>query len=152
MLNKLKDFFIEQLNPQNSEEDAEKKLQLATAVLLIEIAKADYEIHHYELTEITQLLGSTFSLTKESIEQLIKDAQSASNKSISLHEYVHIMNTEYSTAQKKQIIALLWQVAYADQHLDKYEDYVIRKVSDLLHVPHQDFIQTKLEHKKTKGL
>ena len=37
----------------------------------------------------------------------------------------------------------LWQVALADDYLDKYEESIIRKISDLIHLRHSEYIQCK---------
>ena len=65
-------------------------------------------------------------------------------KSISLHQFTKLIHDNYSLEEKKEIIYLLWLVAYSDEDLDMYEESMIRKISDLLYIPHQDFIQAKL--------
>ena len=78
------------------------------------------------------------------MNDLLKLATQKSDDAISLYEFTDAINTGCSAAQRKQIILLLWQVAFADGVLDKLEDYSIRKIADLLHVPHSSFIETKL--------
>ena len=40
---------------------------------------------------------------------------------------------------------MLWRVTCADGHVDKYEEYLVRKIADLLYVPHREYIRMKLE-------
>jgi uncharacterized tellurite resistance protein B-like protein len=54
------------------------------------------------------------------------------------------ISAAYSHEERVQLVENLWEVAFADQHLDRYEDHLIRKIADLLHVRHSDFIRTKL--------
>ena len=65
-------------------------------------------------------------------------------KLISLHELTAIINNGYSYSEKKNVIKMLWDIAYSDGRIDKYEDYTIRKISDLLYIKHSDFIKAKL--------
>jgi len=43
------------------------------------------------------------------------------------------------------------KMAYADHELDKYEEHLLRRLAELLHVPHKDFIQTKHKTLKDKA-
>ncbi|PCI47154.1 MAG: hypothetical protein COB51_06215 [Moraxellaceae bacterium] len=149
MIKKIKSFFESHLSIQESSpEDKQTKLQLATAALLFEISKADFDMSEDELEQIKNLLSKEFDLSSAQLDELIGLAQSEVKQSISLYDFTVLINDEYSLEDKKQVIYLLWQVAYADNVLDKYEEAMIRKVAELIYVPHQDFIEMKLAAKK----
>ena len=74
----------------------------------------------------------------------MKIADKKNNEIISLHELTAIINKEYTYSEKKDLIKMCWDIAYSDGRIDKYEDYTIRKISDLLYVKHSDFIKAKL--------
>ncbi len=121
----------------------EYSLQLASAILLLEIAKADYVNDPKEEASIKSSLKQQFSLSDEDIEALFEEAAKTGEDAVSLHAYVRLVNQECSDAEKVILVEQMWKVAFADGELDKYEDYNIRKISELLYVPHHAFIKAK---------
>lgn len=120
-------------------------LERVTAMLLLEIARADTEIDPVELKAIEQAItNSCPSISTDELEELISVARQDVEKSISLHEQIRQINTGCSREQKILLIEQMWRIAYADGDLDKYEEYTIRQLSDLIHVEHKDFIKAKL--------
>ena len=97
-----------------------------------------------EKSKIIDLLKKEFSLNDDQIKLVITLADQKNNEMISLHDFTEIVNNECSYSEKKDLIKMLWDVAYADGRIDKYEDYTIRKISDLLYIKHTDFIKAKL--------
>lgn len=129
----------------------EYKLQLASAVLLLEIAKADFDKDPEEEAAIRASLQSQFSLTAEDLDALFEEATSKGEEVISLHSFVRTINENCSEDEKELLMEQMWLVAYADGRLDKYEDYNIRKIADLLYMKHQQFIQSKQRAKAKLG-
>tara|TARA_Y100000996_G_scaffold409661_1_gene390696 strand:+ start:2529 stop:2978 length:450 start_codon:yes stop_codon:yes gene_type:complete len=119
-------------------------LILGTCILLIEVSKADDSFDEVEKDKIVDILKKNFSLESDQTKILIKLADEKNQEMISLYEWTSEMNKNYSYSEKVNVIKVLWDVAYADGHIDKYEDYTIRKISELLYVKHQDFIKAKL--------
>ena len=119
-------------------------IQLATAALLIEVSRADFSIEESERRYVIELLRRQFELTDEELNTLIELGQQEAEQAISLYQFTRLINDNYSPEQKSQLILNLWQVALVDDYLDKHEDHLIRKVADLIHVPHSEFIRTKL--------
>lgn len=142
MLSKLKELFA---LPEPDSEQLERRRQLAAAALLIELGKADYRSDAREQAAIAQAIRDCFQLDEATIADLLADAAGASNRSTSLYEFTSVLNESWSDAEKYQLIRQLWRVAAADGNIDKYEDHLIRKVAELLYVPHQQFIHAKLE-------
>ena len=123
----------------------EQILHLASAVLLLEVSRADFDIQDEELTSIAQSLSERFNFSDEEANNLINLARTEQDSHVSIHPFVKIVNDGCSAEEKKILLEDLWRVAYADDRLDKYEEYQIRKVADLLYIPHSVFIQTKLK-------
>ena len=144
MLKAIKQFFeshIGQVEEQSV--DSEHRLQVATAALLIEIARADFHIEDQELEHIAAALKAKFELSSQEVEDLIALATQEAEQAISYYDFTSLINQEFSFEQKIKVIELMWQVAYADDYLQKYEEALIRKISDLLYIPHSDFIAAK---------
>tara|TARA_B110000459_G_C16487784_1_gene437367 strand:- start:307 stop:759 length:453 start_codon:yes stop_codon:yes gene_type:complete len=117
---------------------------LSTCIFLIEVSKSDDEYDDLEKNKIIDLLEKEFSLNADQIKLLLTLADKKNNEMISLHDFTEIINNGCSYSEKKDLIKMLWDVAYADGRIDKYEDYTIRKISDLLYIKHADFIKAKL--------
>ena len=136
---------------QESSEDnisPQNKIELATAVLMIEISLADEKTGDEEYKIIKKILLEQFHSDKIKINELILLAEDEVDHAISLHEFAETINKQLSAIDKVNIIKNLWRVAYADAYVHKYEEYYIRKIADLLHVSHADYIKTKLEAEK----
>ena len=120
--------------------------QLAVAQLLLEIARADHRTQDGELAVIRAHLASAYGLAETQLDELMQQAHLHVEHSVSLFETVEAVNQQLSTEQKNGLIHSLWQVAYADEKLDAYEEALLRRLADLLYVPHSVFIREKLRH------
>jgi len=121
----------------SSEADAatrESALRTATAVLMLDVARADHVFDESEFDRVLELVESHFGLTPEDAAELVNVADEKAEDLISLHDFTQLLHTNLDEREKAQIVKLLWQVAYADGRLDKYEDSLVLKISDLLHV------------------
>lgn len=125
------------------EGDGLDAVQLSVAVLLVEIARADYDQSDIEAEEMHKLLVSKFDLSSEETEVLISAAEKTVENSVSLHDYTRTLHSELSYPEKESVIEMLWRIALADQDLDKYEDYMVGKIADLLYVYRGDVIRLK---------
>jgi len=123
--------------PASSEADAgqrEAALRTATAVLMLDVARADHVFDDSEFTRVLDLVESHFGMAPEDAAQLINAADEKAEKLISVHDFTQLLHNNLDENEKAHIIGMLWQVAYADGTLDKYEDSLVLKISDLLHV------------------
>ena len=123
--------------------DVDENLRLATCILLIEVSKSDDDFDLDEQKKIRSLIKSNFNLSDIQIEHLFTLSKDTHNEMTSLYEWTDIINNDCSYEQKLTIIGFMWDIAFTDERLDKYEDYTIRKVCDLIHVKHVDFINLK---------
>jgi uncharacterized tellurite resistance protein B-like protein len=127
-------------------------LQLATAVLLVEVMRSDANSSDAERTATVSALRHKFSLTDAEMQPLLAQAERAANTSNDYFRYTNAMNAHFTQAQKIQVVEHMWQVAFADGNLDAHENHVISKVAGLLHVTHGEYIAAKLHAKQAAGL
>tara|TARA_B100000586_G_C19781951_1_gene290453 strand:- start:70 stop:501 length:432 start_codon:yes stop_codon:yes gene_type:complete len=120
---------------------------LACAILLIEVSYADFKIDNTEINSIISLFEKNFKLSKQESEWLNDKALNLHKDTNCLRKYIKIINNNYTKEQKNNLIKMAWQVARADNIVDKHEEYMIRKLSDLLYVDHIDFIKSKISTK-----
>ena len=153
MLKKIKEHISNLSNEPIKMADQEQKdteiINNACAALLIETALADKVFNEEEMISMKQTLNKVYKVDEQDIEELINESKKKVSESTSLYEYTRLINDLCNYEDKIRLISNLWSIAFADQHLDKYEEYLIRKISDLLHVSHKDFIQQKLLVKET---
>lgn len=144
MLHSLRRFFDRHLAAEAQTEDDEHRLRLASAALLIEVARADYETTPQEMAVVTRAVRDTFGLSSAETVELMRLAEEEADSMTSYHALTALINKHYSKAEKVRLVALMWQVVFADDTLQKYEEHLVRKLADLLYVPHSAFIATKL--------
>ena len=153
MIQAIKKFFNDYLkfdaDTGISKNDTQHALQLATAALLIEMTQADFEVKKEERAMVIKAVQSTFNLSKEKTEDLILLADQEVNQATSYYEFTSLINKNYSPEQKIHLVEMLWLVAFADKEMEKYEEHLVRKISDLLYVSHKDFIVAKFRAQNT---
>lgn len=145
MLNTIKRFFDTHLAPDSAEakQDPEHAIRLAVAVLLIEIAESDHERLPEEEAALLDAVRNHFGLNDDEANELISLAEKEHAESTDYFQFTSLINQSYSREQKIKVIEALWKIAFADQELHRYEEHVIRRLADLIHVPHKDFIAAK---------
>jgi uncharacterized tellurite resistance protein B-like protein len=145
MFNSLKEFFNSHLAADNSSDENTpvETIEFAAAVLMFEISRSDSSIDNEERKIIDDALVNHFHLSKSEAEELLSLAEKEVDHVVSLHDFTRTINDSMSREDKVKIVELLWRVAFADAVLDKYEEYFIRKIADLLYVSHKDYIQSK---------
>lgn len=129
---------------EEDEASLQHRLQLAAAALLIEMSRADSVVDSKEERTLQVVLHAALGLEQSDIAELVELAGKAADKATSLYEFTSLINDHYDREQKLLLIQSMWRVAYADGDLDKYEERLIRQVSDLIHVPHSDYIRMKV--------
>ncbi len=153
MLKKIKRYISElgdeTVEGPNQEQKEKEVINNACAALLIETALADRVFNEQEMNSMKKTLKEVYKVNEKDIEELINEAEKKVSESTSLYEYTRLINDFCDYEDKLKLIKNLWSIAFADKQLDKYEEYLIRKISDLLYVSHKDFIQQKLLVKET---
>ena len=143
MLNQIKLFFEQHLALSAPEETTEEKLRLATIVLFLEMMYMDDKVEPREQEIILSLIHQNLSLTAEQTDSLLELAEQQRKAATDYFQFTSLINKEYSLEQKVRLIESLWTIAFIDGVLDMNEEYLVRKIADLLHVPHTDFIMAK---------
>jgi uncharacterized tellurite resistance protein B-like protein len=128
-----------------SRDDDGPELQLATATLLMEVARADNSISDEERRDVMRLIENHYALSPELTQEIALSAERKAKHSTSLYPFTRLINQSCSPEDKVRIIGMLWRVTCADGYVDKYEEHLVRKIADLLYVPHRDYIRMKLE-------
>lgn len=147
MLNAIRSFFEARLAGRADEERAEleRRTRLACAALLMEVINSDHELDERERGGFLAALRDGFDLSGEDLQTLAELAEQEAREATSLYEFTRLINDAYDYGRKAALVESMWRLAFADERLHRYEDHLIRKVADLLHVSHSDFIRAKLK-------
>lgn len=123
--------------------DRKVAIRLATAVLMADVARADYDFDEDEFSTLLDLVQLQFGLSAEDATQLANEASEMAEDLVSLHDFTQLLHNNLSEEEKAEVVGLLWRIAFADGRLDKYEDSLVLKISDLLHVSRGKVMQLK---------
>ena len=147
MIESIRSFFDKRLSKKedDSSDFVMSRVDLTCAALLIEVMNADHETDEREHEEFTKLLQESYRIADEDLEELTALAKSEARDATSLYQFTRLINDNYDMQQKIALIENMWRIAFSDEQLDKYEDHLIRKVSELIYVSHSDFIKAKLK-------
>ncbi len=124
------------------------RLQLATAVLLLEVAHSDESLEEVEQHLVAQLVRGRFDLPQEELAELLALASETREQSVSLFRFATEINTQFSREDKLALLDELWKVVLADGVVDKYEEHLMRQLTSLLRFSHAEMIESKLKIKK----
>lgn len=140
MLNKILDWF-------KAEDDQHEPIsvELAAAALMVEVMAADHAWDDVEEQKIRSLMASVLKLDSTQQDEILDMAKSEVRGSHDLFSFTKRINDSYSEDQKYELMVALWQVAFADGNVDRYEEHMIRKLSELLYLHHSHFIRSKLD-------
>jgi uncharacterized tellurite resistance protein B-like protein len=146
MLSSISSFFDSLLKPgaRETQQDNVDRLHLASAALLLELANADQHMDDKEHQVLLRILETRLQLDKATLDNLWELAHAEHKSATSLYQFTSLINESYGYADKVQLLQHMWEVAYADGRIDRFEEHLIRKVADLLYLTHGDFIRTKL--------
>jgi uncharacterized tellurite resistance protein B-like protein len=146
MLTTISTFFDSLLKPgkQETPQHSIDRLHLASAALLVELANADAQMDANEQEVLLRILETKLDLDKATLDNLWQLAHEEQRGATSLYQFTSLINEAYGYTEKVQLLQHMWEVAYADGRIDRYEEHLIRKVADLLYLTHGDFIRTKL--------
>lgn len=150
MIRSLKRYFETYLSSEGqADERGTENVRLAAAALLVEIADADFAQSPKEREEIINTVQTHFDLKPAQAESLFAQAALEHAESTDYFQFTRLINQHYSADEKRRLVEALWRVAFADGVLHDYEEHVIRRLSELIHVPHSEFIRAK--HLVMKG-
>ncbi len=124
------------------------KLEIATSVLFLELAYADFNISAEEENHIHKSLETFFSLNAEKVSELVNIARDKREKRNDIWLFTNQIKTSFTKNDKINILEMLWGLVYADGYMDKYEEALMRKITNLLGLSHGEMVQAKLKAKK----
>jgi len=136
---------------ETSAADRDDAIRLATAVLLVDVARSDHIFDADEFDQVLKLIETHFQLSPEQAAALVNAADEEAEDLVSLHEFTQLLHQNLDEQEKSRIVGLLWKVAYADGQLHRYEDSLVLRISDLLHVSRGRVMRLKHDAQTANG-
>ncbi len=137
----LKSLTVESVQGESERFD---RIQIASCVILLEVAKFDFDFSSIEKETTKAILKNEFAIPEDAIEDLMKISEEKREDSVDLWEFTNVINKNFSREEKIKIIEAAWKIIYADDKLDKYENHYVHVLADLLRLRHDELIDAKL--------
>ena len=151
MIDTIRAFLGRHLDTVIDQEDDGQAIRMAIATLLMEVARVHADISEPERRAVLRLIETHFALPADVSQTIAAAAEHEAEHATSLYPLTSLINRECSQQDKRQVVRMLWEVSLADGHLDRHEEHIIRRIADLLHVPHREFIRSKLQVAEDRG-
>ena len=151
MLSSIRDFFDRHIAATPEVSDPRHSIQLATAALLVEVARIDAESTPEERAAVLRAVHEKFEIPADEATALIDLAEAEMKQASDYFQFTSLVNRHFTQEQKLRVIELMWRVAYADAELSAHENHLMRKIGELLHIPHGDYIAAKMRAQQAPG-
>ena len=148
LLQEIEDFFTGGTPAPRDASHGDRPLRVATAVLLVELVRADFESRHDEHRAVTRALERVLETTPEESAAIVRLAEEQAGGQRPIHWFTAEIDRSFAPEEKQRLLVGLWKVAFADAEIMAHEEYLIRKIADLLHVPMGEFVRAKIEAKE----
>jgi len=147
MLDIVKRFFSKTATepPKNADPPTEHDVRIAACALFVEMARIDEKFTEEEMDTILSIVQERYGLSREHADALVAEANKELDKSVDLWQFARLINENYSTDEKIEIIETLWRMVFVDGKMDRYEHYLMNKLKNLLRLSHDQLIAAKLK-------
>lgn len=151
LVNKVSDALASEDAKEQDPAAREHSLRMATAILMADVAQADSDYSEDEFDLLLRLIQRHFDLSPTEANEIANAAGEQADELVSLHKFTQLLHQNLDETEKARVVALLWKVAYADGRLDKFEDSLVLKISDLLYVNRGKVMQLKHDAAEAAG-
>jgi uncharacterized tellurite resistance protein B-like protein len=151
VLKSIREFFERNLASPGDQPRSRHSIELATAALLVEVVRCDTGVTGDERRAVEQAVREKFGLSHDEAETLIRLAEEEVAQAHDLFQFTSLVNRDFTQEQKLRVIELMWRAALADEHVSAHEQHALRRIAELLHIPHGDYIAAKMRAQASNG-
>lgn len=123
---------------------SEDDFHRAALALLYEVARGDGEVDDAEQARLLGALAERWRVASDELVSMMAEVRDHAESATDLYEHIRLLREHWGPEPRAGLIEEMWEVAHADGHADPQEEHIIRRVANLLHVSHGDFIRGKL--------
>jgi uncharacterized tellurite resistance protein B-like protein len=128
---------------KHPERFAEDDYRLAAAALLVHAAAIDGEISPVARDQLHAVIQRYFELDEEATNELVTKATAAENDAVDLYHFTSLINRSLDEAGRRRIVAMMWEIVYADGRVTEFEDNLLWRAADLLGVSSRERIELR---------
>ncbi len=145
MLDILKQFFGAGDDRAAENQPSRRDVRVATCALFLELARTDEAFTEEETDAIVRILKDRYGISGEEADALIAAAEEELEDSVDYWRFARRINRHYSIEEKIEIVELMWRIVYVDGKLDKYEDYLMHQMGNILRLDHGQLMAAKVK-------
>lgn len=131
-------------DPEAEAREREQRIRIAACVILLEVAKSDYEFSTIERDVIEAILEEEFGVPEEAVNELLEMAERERRENVDLYEFTKLIKQSLTREERNRLIEFAWEIVYADEKLDKFEDHLVHRLTILLGLDHHELIEAKM--------
>ncbi|MGO9133508.1 MAG: TerB family tellurite resistance protein [Methylovirgula sp.] len=143
MFDRLKSFMADLSGAPGQREFGPDDYRLAAASLLVHLAHADGVIAAAELRHLRELIGQNFELDPQATTRLIRSAEASDREAVDFYHFTNILKRTLDEAGRMQIIAMMWEIAFADGNVHELEENIVARIAELLGVSLHDRLRLR---------
>lgn len=150
MLQRIRKLFEQIGSGADVEVRDEKDVRMISAALLAEVATVDHDLDSRERETLGQVLQQHYRLDAPAAAELVENALSHRDQATSLYEFTQAVNDQFSEKDKYLLVRQMWQVAFSDDVIEAFEEHLIRRVAELIYLPHGLFTRARAEAREMR--
>jgi uncharacterized tellurite resistance protein B-like protein len=143
MFDRLKNFIAELANAPEQRDFSPDDFRLAAAALLIHLAGADGTIDTAERKRLRELIETRFGLDSEMTTRVIELAEAQDRQAVDFYHFTHALTKVLDQEGRQKIIAMMWEIAFADGTVSEVEESIVARIAELLGVSRQDRVRLR---------
>lgn len=143
MFDRLKDFIAELAGAPEPRDFSPDDFRLAAAALLIHLAGADGSVADVERRRLRDMVETRFGLDESATARLIQLAEAEDRQAVDFYHFTHILTKTLDQEGRQKIVAMMWEIAFADGAVSEVEDSIVARIAELLGVSPQDRVRLR---------
>ena len=151
MLSSIRQFLAELTGAPEPRQFGEEDHRLAAAALLFHATAVDGSVSEEERAKLRDLLKRRFGLDDADTDDLVVAAEAADSEAVDLYGFTSVLKRRLDESERERIVAMMWELVYADGKVHEFEDNLIWRVAELLGVSSQTRIRLKQTARDSAG-
>jgi uncharacterized tellurite resistance protein B-like protein len=147
--------WIHNLSHTGEEEDAYpgSDPRLSVAAILVHIVAVDGVVTEDERRRLRDCLQSYYDLSSQETDALVDEATRRDEDAVDLYGFTSVLKRELSEEERREVVALMWEMVFADGEVSEFEDNVVWRVAELIGISSRDrvLIRKKIEERREAG-
>ncbi|WP_237057924.1 TerB family tellurite resistance protein [Microbulbifer sediminum] len=151
MLRQIRKLFEQIGSGDDVEVSNDRDVRMISAALLAEVATVDQKLDDREQATLVRLLQEHYQLGEPEACEMVDHALSHREQATSLYEFTQVVNDQFDERNKYLLVRQMWEVAFSDDVIEAFEEHLIRRVAELIYLPHGLFTRARAEAREMRN-